>query len=335
MNGMNTKQPLLSICIPTYNRAKILEDVLNNYVSNKEFDDEVEIVISDNASTDETQSICEKYAEKYHNIRYRRNDTNLRDINFVEVLNFATGKYLKLMNDWTYYAEDGLRYVKDAIRENINEKNLIFFSVHWLCTKWNDEEIIKCNSLDEYVQVVSIIVTSNNLFGAWIEDWREIKDKIKYSDYKLQQDDWTYQLMERKKKCILYNKEKMSVSNVPLGPREGYNWFEVHLDNYYKIMRPYIDKGLISYNTYKVDKRNFLYYYKHVFRNVYFPCKGWVFDTEGTTALLWKYYKSDFLYAIYFFFIRLPFHYMEVLTKKLSRKLGLCHKYNAPKNPGR
>ena len=54
----NSFRPLLSICIPTFNRGNILNDVLNNYVNNPQFDNEVEIVISDNASTDITAEIC-------------------------------------------------------------------------------------------------------------------------------------------------------------------------------------------------------------------------------------------------------------------------------------
>jgi abequosyltransferase len=50
-------RPLLSICIPTYNRSQYLKQALETYVSNAAFDDEVEIVISDNASTDNTEKM--------------------------------------------------------------------------------------------------------------------------------------------------------------------------------------------------------------------------------------------------------------------------------------
>ena len=53
---MNNTQPLLSICIPTYNRAKILDRALENI--------ERELVIFNNCSKDDTQEIVYKYINK-------------------------------------------------------------------------------------------------------------------------------------------------------------------------------------------------------------------------------------------------------------------------------
>ena len=44
-------KPLLSICIPTFNRASYLKQALDAYVNNTSLNEDVEIVISDNAST--------------------------------------------------------------------------------------------------------------------------------------------------------------------------------------------------------------------------------------------------------------------------------------------
>lgn len=53
---MENKRPLLSICIPTYNRAEILDKTLFLLFSNPDFNvDEIEVVVSDNCSTDHTK----------------------------------------------------------------------------------------------------------------------------------------------------------------------------------------------------------------------------------------------------------------------------------------
>ena len=62
------KQPLLSICIPTYNRASYLEGAIQNIITDNAFGDEVEIIISDNASTDNTEEIAKKYTQKHYNL---------------------------------------------------------------------------------------------------------------------------------------------------------------------------------------------------------------------------------------------------------------------------
>ncbi|MBR7037253.1 glycosyltransferase [bacterium] len=61
------KQPILSICIPTYNREVYLKRLVDSIISQKEFvdTDDIEIVISDNASTDSTKDMINKYINKY------------------------------------------------------------------------------------------------------------------------------------------------------------------------------------------------------------------------------------------------------------------------------
>src|SRR5664279_654163 len=93
---------LLSICIPTYNRAKNLEDTLISIVQQRRFQetDDVEIVISDNCSGDNTGNVSEKFAALYkEKIRYFRNTENISDANFEKVLSYGKGQYLKLNND--------------------------------------------------------------------------------------------------------------------------------------------------------------------------------------------------------------------------------------------
>ena len=90
---------LLSICIPTYNRADILNNTLNSIISDIDFDYRIEIIISDNASTDHTYEICKKFTKTYSNIHYYKNNENIFDKNFTKVLSYGSGLYLKLLND--------------------------------------------------------------------------------------------------------------------------------------------------------------------------------------------------------------------------------------------
>lgn len=67
-------EKLLTIAIPTYNGAKTIANMLEILLP--QCDERVEILISDNASTDNTKLIIDKYIEKYENIRYVRNVKN-------------------------------------------------------------------------------------------------------------------------------------------------------------------------------------------------------------------------------------------------------------------
>ena len=291
--------PILSICIPTYNRGSILRDIIDKYVSCEEFDDEVELVISDNCSTDDTEAICREYSSKYSNVIYSRNKENIRDANFVKVLDIANGTYMKLFNDWVYCTNGSIRFLKERVKENMYNKPPLFFTSGHVFTNYK-AEVIKGEGLDDYVGIVSTFVTYNNLFGVWKEQWHEVKEKRRYAALQLQQEDWSYQIVSNHSSFIIYDTPLFSVSPVPLGKRGGYNWFNVHLDNYYTIMGDYIRKEQISSSVYRQDRKNYLKHFKYELGLALFYnySREWRFETKGTYRLLWKYFKGDsFFYS--------------------------------------
>ena len=60
-------QPLVTLCIPTYNRSQFLEKCLAQIVCQKGFDERIEVVILDNCSTDNTKEIVKSFTKKYNN----------------------------------------------------------------------------------------------------------------------------------------------------------------------------------------------------------------------------------------------------------------------------
>lgn len=311
---MDVKRPLLSICIPTFNRCGILREALEHYVSDPGFDEEVELVISDNASSDGTEQLCLDYSARYPNIRYHRNSENIQDQNFVRVLDLAQGEYLKLFNDWVYCPDGALRFMTDIIRENISAHKPLFFTSDTIFTKYK-AAVFECHDLNDYVRVVSTFVTYNNIFGVWSDQWERMEDKRKYAALQLQQVDWSYQLVAAGGGCRLYNQSVFSACPSSLGCRGGYNWFQVHLDNYYQIMGPYIEAGLISPETFREDRKNLLNHFKRELGLALFGnySKEWRFDTKGTWSLLWKYYKNDafFYYYLIEIFVRYIYYFFR------------------------
>ena len=302
------EQPLISICIPTYNRSKILKENLDRLVSLKGFDNNVEIVISDNCSTDDTQLVGQHFSSQYSNIKYFRNEKNIKDANFPLALDRATGKYIKLQNDNNYFLEESILYLTDCVKKDNGRKIPFFFTNNFVFTNKKSEEIF-CNSFDSYIQAISTYVTAISCFGAWKEHWDIVKDRLKYTDLKLNQVDWSFQILENLGACILYDKPYFWFMGV--GKRSGYNWFQIHLDNYYCIMNPYINKGLISKETYENDKKNLLKHFKPELVNIYctipfFKKKNWKYDTKNTFWYFWKYYKNN--YYFYLLIIIWPFY---------------------------
>lgn len=92
---------LVSVGIPVRNGERHLAAALDSALAQDH--PHVEVVVSDNASTDGTESICRRYAEKDRRIRYRRNRENLGAVaNFGIVLREARGRF------FTWLAADDL-----------------------------------------------------------------------------------------------------------------------------------------------------------------------------------------------------------------------------------
>jgi glycosyltransferase involved in cell wall biosynthesis len=88
--------PAVSICIPTYNHAKFIGDALAS-ASSQRYDD-LEIVVLDNASQDDTARLVAQMASKDSRIKYVRHPENVGLIrNFDACLRLAQGRYIKFL----------------------------------------------------------------------------------------------------------------------------------------------------------------------------------------------------------------------------------------------
>lgn len=112
------KTPTVSIGVPIFNAENSLCAALDSLLD-QTFSD-FELVISDNASSDQTEALCRAYREKDSRIRYFRQDVNLgAEANFLFVLERSVGKY------FMWAAADDVRS-RDFIALNLEflEKNL-------------------------------------------------------------------------------------------------------------------------------------------------------------------------------------------------------------------
>lgn len=86
--------PRVSIGIPVYNGENFLAEAIRSILA-QTFED-LELVISDNASTDRTEAICREFAGTDRRIRYHRNEVNIGlGPNFNRVFELANGTYFK------------------------------------------------------------------------------------------------------------------------------------------------------------------------------------------------------------------------------------------------
>jgi glycosyltransferase involved in cell wall biosynthesis len=91
---------LLTICIPTYNRAMLLAKALDSVLPQVCDNSQVEVLISDNASTDTTWTVVRDYQVYYPQIRYHRNTQNEGfDGNIAACIEQAQGEHISFFSD--------------------------------------------------------------------------------------------------------------------------------------------------------------------------------------------------------------------------------------------
>ncbi|GEM_PF-716239 len=107
----------LSICIPTYNRAACLKECLDSIlVSTRPFSLQVEIIISDNASTDDTRSVVSEFLKTDPWIQYHRNDKNIgAERNFYSVAAMAAGEYIWVFGDDDKITNEAVSVIIDRL----------------------------------------------------------------------------------------------------------------------------------------------------------------------------------------------------------------------------
>jgi abequosyltransferase len=93
-------KPLLTIAIPTYNRSAYLRELLSILFDQIVQDQRVELIISDNASVDDTPEVVEEYQRRGLQLRCIRNQSNKgSDANFLQCFEQARGKYVWIFGD--------------------------------------------------------------------------------------------------------------------------------------------------------------------------------------------------------------------------------------------
>jgi glycosyltransferase involved in cell wall biosynthesis len=131
---------ILSICIPTYNRANYLKSCLSAIVSQVTLDLPIEIIISDNCSTDNTQEIINIYSDhpKFRVFKQKENIGAIKNP-LKLVKEYAKGQFCWIIGDDDYIINGGIKSVV-SILQFYNHIDFIFVKIEGF---QSEEEINK------------------------------------------------------------------------------------------------------------------------------------------------------------------------------------------------
>lgn len=106
--------PKVSIGIPVRNGENFLEEAIKSILNQTFYD--LELIISDNCSTDRTPDICRKYAKKDKRVRFVRNEKNVgASENFNNLFKLSKGEYYLSLSHDDYFHPDFLKKSVDIL----------------------------------------------------------------------------------------------------------------------------------------------------------------------------------------------------------------------------
>lgn len=206
--------PLVSICIPTYNRVEKLEravrSALNSTYAN------IEIIISDNASTDRTQWICEALQASDGRISYYRQQDNIGATkNFEFARSLANGKYFMWLSDDDFIERS---YILSCVNKLEYDKDLALVSGRIIFIKndrsksheSNTKRLIHRNSTVRVAKYIWRVGDNSGFYGVYrrelVEaidlpnilagDWVFIANVLQFGKYDIANDTVLYREFE-------------------------------------------------------------------------------------------------------------------------------------------
>lgn len=312
------EQPILSICIPTYNRAVELALTIESIINDANFlnSNDIELVISNNCSTDDTDDVCRKYAQEFPDkIKYIKQDVPIfPDEHIFMVPTYATGSFVKLNNDTCVFKKDSIAKILQLLKNYPQER--AFFLAN-ACAK--EKNNVVCRSLDELLNVASYRITWIGGFLIHSELFRSLDSALRYVSLKLTQVDIYAQLLQNKN-SVVYNNDLIFDITMPKN-KGGYNIAEVFGRNYLSILSEFVEvENGLSKKTFNEQKKLILDF----INDFYFDLKQqFAFQKTGYFKFMLPFYKYNLYFYIKYFLIfgKKYFYYIYNCKKDDKRRV--------------
>jgi glycosyltransferase involved in cell wall biosynthesis len=187
---------LLSICIPTYNRDdKIKISLLAILKQVDKYQDKIEVIVSDNASTDNTQDFLNELKKEYPFLKIFRNEKNLGfNLNIFKLSdNYAIGKYFWLIGDDDVIDFDAVDLIISILENN---KSISFLGLNFRILPLKDILELKKTGVNNVGSIKMCTLINNqcrpeNLLATFMSCNIVLLDKFKnYDKSKFSNNSW-------------------------------------------------------------------------------------------------------------------------------------------------
>lgn len=243
--------PLLTIAIPTYNRAPNLELLLSGLAPQLKTLPQVELIVSDNASPDSTEELMRRLLDEGLSCRYIRNSTNIgSDLNFLQCYREAAGKYVWIFGDDDYLFPGAVARVVSLLEQA--EYDLVYLAPSGFVHAPNERGVadpnapaIPFHSPRAFVHAVYlrgdlILLTSVIANKAWIEQHSHQNYETGRSTNLLQMG-WVFTALEHFRHGLLIERGLYTCCEV--NPQRAWDAIRVFGVNWANVARHWLSPG--------------------------------------------------------------------------------------------
>ena len=317
------RTPLLSICIPTWNRGSFLKESLTKIGRqiNNLGSEYIELIVSDNASTDKTSQVVKDFIAQGMPIKYNRNRENVgAGRNFLLCINKAKGKYIWLLGDDDFLKENALKQLIEIL------KGKDYGLLHLYTQGSKIEEATFISDRNIFLCKVSYWITfmSGNIFNRDIIE--EVTQPEKYIPSDLLQVPYYLEAALCHSENVIIGINNILYPAADSTNNGGYNFFKVFVKYHLDIWHEKLTKYNIDMKVYDYIRKDL--FIKHVvqfmvlllLRRKRVSSKASKYERnrfkiDGAWQILFHYYGDTF----YFYYYPIVF-----LLKKVC-KLIKCH----------
>jgi glycosyltransferase involved in cell wall biosynthesis len=312
LDAAHMTSPILSICIPTFNRAQLLDACLNSIIEEAKGNEKLEICVSDNASRDNTVHVLEKY-KHIENFSHFSNEFNIGiPRNFMNVVSMAKGKFIWLVGDDDIVIPGALNQILECIETNTICDFFLFNSINLedRASLKKDNTIHDSVKVEhfwnsglhgqvEFEQLISRNVTFDHLGGMYLSifrrktwlssesalDYRKIRSAKQFSSH-----DNTFPHVRIFAKGFM--KKKAFIKNIPIvySFSDAREWKALYpLIRSVRLLESldyYKDNGLPEDDYHKLKSKSLRYFAEDMLRITFFKKWYWGAEYINIKALL-------------------------------------------------
>jgi glycosyltransferase involved in cell wall biosynthesis len=322
-------KPLLTIAIPTYNRAPFLKEILSSLFDQLITESRVELIVSDNASSDATPDVVEQFVRRGLPLRSIRNVINVGpDANFLQCFEQARGKYVWIFGDDDILVGGGIAAILSYC--GAKEYDILYVNQFPLTDMYKPRT---CNAGISAIEISDAreFVRRINIFFTFISANIINKDRVLASnpapfseliDTNLMQLGWTYAALNGFERGLYIEEKLIGARANSVG---GYKLLEVFGSSLVRVTRDRLHsenlRHLIFNGTIQRFWPTMIYRYKN--ENVSFE------DSGRPREILGAAFKDNYRYWIYVFpilvlpsFLAACWLYAVRVVNRIDKALG-------------